>query len=154
MFDDDDEFDDDDFDEEDLPEGESSEPEEKLPVFKKAMQIGELTRVIVETFDKEKDIFNMYEQMLTNAYILGAKISGAEAADLYSIRMDNATLIKIHARELLAQTSLCKSENLCDNEYLDMLRKEIEDFRVMFIEWVKTFDRTNDIKDEWDILDL
>ena len=100
------EFDDDDleFDEAEM------EKHEKLPVFKKAMQIAELTRAVVETFDKEKDMFHISERMIENAYILGAKIAGAEGGDIYSFRMENAVIIKINARELLASTSLCKKE--------------------------------------------
>jgi hypothetical protein len=147
----DDEFEDDELSDE---EGEIPDTHYDLPVFKKAMQIGELTKVITDTISPEKDIFRMRDQMLLNGYILGAKIAGAEGAGLYSLRMENATLIKIHARELLAETSLCLEENLCDKDYLEMLRKEIEEFRVLFIEWVKSFDKSDDIKDEWDILDL
>jgi len=147
---------DDDFEDDELSgEGEENpDSHYDLPVFKKAMQIGELTKIITDTISPEKDIFQIRDQMLLNGYILGAKIAGAEGAGLYSLRMENATLIKIHARELMAETSLCREEKLCDNDYLEMLRKEIEEFRVLFIEWVKSFDKEDDIKDEWDILDL
>jgi len=84
-----------------------------------------------------------------NAYMLGPKIAGAEAADLYTLRMENAVLIKIHARELLTQTSFCKAEKLSKPEYLKLLRDEIENFRILFVEWVKSFDKENDIKDDW-----
>jgi hypothetical protein len=150
MFDD--EFEDDELSDDD--EGVNPDSHNDLPVFKKAMQIGELTKVITDTIAPEKDVFQLRDQMLLNGYILGAKIAGAEGAGLYSLRMENAMLIKIHARELLAETSLCKEEKLCDKDYLDMLRKEIEEFRVLFIEWVRSFDKSDDIKDEWDILDL
>lgn len=157
-YDDDDDDDTDDDDDEldfDLS-GESDEFEEldkhrKLPIFKKAMQIAELTHALVETFDKKKDIFNLRSQMMENAYILGAKIAGAEGADIYSLRMENAVLIKINARELLTSTSLCKRQKLCDQDYLQLLRDEIEEFRKLFVEWVATFDKTNDIDDDWGI---
>ena len=116
------------------------------------MSIGKLTKVIVDTFDAEKDQFDLKGQMMLNGYILGAKIAGAEAADVYTIRMENAMLIKIHARELQAETSLCKAEKLCNQEYLQLLRDELEEFRPLLIEWVKSFDKLNDIEDEWNIL--
>ena len=140
------EFDDDlEFDEAEM------EKHEKLPVFKKAMQIAELTRAVVDTFDKEKDFFHISERMIENAYILGAKIAGAEGGDIYSLRMENAVIIKINARELLASTSLCKKEKLCDADYLQLLRDEIDEFRKLFIDWVSAFDKTNDIEDDWGI---
>ena len=152
-------FDDnDDWDDEDFEFGDDNDHDidshRNLPVFKKAMEIGDITRTICDLLDEEKDQLHMREMMPGNAYILAAKIAGAEGGDLYSIRFDNATIIKLHARELLAQTSLLRAEKLVEEKYIDMLRKEIEEFRVLFIEWVKGFDKNNDIKDEWDIKDL
>jgi hypothetical protein len=149
-FDELDEFDDfDDDDDEDI--NEQLNAYRKLPLYQKAESIANLTKIIVETIDDEKDLFQIKEQMLLNGYILGPKIAGAEGT-LYSLRMENAMLIRIHARELMAQTSLCKREKLCSPEYLQILRDELEELRKMFIEWVKSFDKTDDIKDEWDIL--
>jgi hypothetical protein len=152
MINDDDNFNDDSDDEDCLSDEEfrkEAEAYREMPLFKKAEQIRKLTTLIVDTFDREEDKFQMKEQMLLNAYMLGAKIAGAEAGDFYTLRMENAVVIKIHARELLAQTSLCKAEKLCNAEYLHMLRDELEEFRNLFIEWVKSFDKFNDIQDNW-----
>jgi hypothetical protein len=54
--------------------------------------------------------------------------------------MENATIIKIHARSLLTQTSSAKYLHLQDERYLKLLRDEIESFRVLFKEWVATFE--------------
>jgi len=140
-------MDDDDLSDEELQKDMDSHKE--LPVFKKAEQIRELTQRIIDTFDDEKDIFKMKEQMFLNACMLGAKIAGAEGGDLYTLRMENAVVIKMHARELQSQTSLCKAEKLCSREYLQLLRDEIEEFRKLFVEWVNSFDKLNDIQDDW-----
>ncbi|MOA56507.1 hypothetical protein D3C78_1805000 [compost metagenome] len=63
--------------------------------------------------------------------------------------MESAVIIKIHARELLTQTTLCKMEELVDEKYLQLLRDEIDNFRLLFIDWVNGFDRTNDVPDDW-----
>lgn len=126
----------------------------KLPVFKKAEEILEITRAITEIIDEEKDELRMAEQMIYNASIIPAKIAGAEGGDLYSIRFDNATIIKLHARELLAETSFLKSEKLVDSDHIKLLRNTIEEFRIVFLDWVASFDKTNDISDEWDIKNL
>lgn len=127
---------------------------ENLPVYKKAENLFELTQTICDVIDEEKDVLHMREMMLGNAMTIPAKIAGAEGGDLYSIRFDNATLIKLSARELLAQTSALRREKLIEEKYIDMFRKEIEEFRILFLEWVKSFDKTNDISDEWDIKNL
>lgn len=125
-----------------------------MPVYKKAMEIAEITHTITEMIEPEKDVLEMRSQMLGNAYTLAAKIAGAEGGDLYSIRFDNATLIKLAARELRAQTSLLKHEKICDEKYIKLLRDEIGKFRILFLDWVRSFDKTNDIEDEWDFKNL
>jgi hypothetical protein len=120
-----------------------------LPVMRKAEEILELTQAIVETIDEERDVLLLREQMLSNAMSLMPKIAGAEAADFYTARMENAVLIKIYSRELLTQTALCKVEKLSNSHYLQLLRDEIEVFRQLFVEWVSSFDKTNDMADNW-----
>ena len=124
----------------------------KLPVFKKAMEIAKITKSLVDSFEEGKDRLETGPLMLSNAYTLGAKIAGAEGGDLYSIRIDNATLIKLAARDLMTQTSFCKSQELTDPRYLQLLRDELEEFRLLFLKWVASFDPDNDIKDEWSFL--
>ena len=36
-----------------------------------------------------------------------------------------------------------------ETRYLKVLRDAIEEFRILFIEWVNGFDKSNDIPDEW-----
>jgi|ERR1051326_936080 hypothetical protein len=123
-----------------------------LPVYKKAESLMELTRRICDVVEDEKDELHICQQILGNAMIIPAKIAGAEGGDLYSIRFDNATLIKLAARELLAETNMLY--DLVEEKYVLTLRKEIEEFRVVFHDWVRSFDKTNDIPDEWDIKNL
>ncbi|MFN3403955.1 MAG: four helix bundle protein [Cytophagaceae bacterium] len=146
-FDDFDDFDDDD---DDFNERDHSD----LPVFKKAEELVKIVQSITEIIETDDDIFMLKEQMMSNAVIIPAKIAGAEGGDIYSIRFDNATLIKLAARELQAQTSLLKVEELCNPKYIELLRREIEEFRILFLDWVRSFDKTNDIEDEWDIKNL
>ena len=117
--------------------------------LRKANEILEITQAIVATMNQDDDILMMNEQMISNAMMLPPKIIGAEGGDLYTLRMENAVIVKIHARELLTQTAYCKAEKLADPQYLQILRDEIEQFRLLFVEWVNSFDRTNDIPDEW-----
>lgn len=113
---------------------------EALPVYKKALEILDLTEQIVDTFDDE-NTGKMHRQiMLEDAMIIPAKIAGAEAMDDYILKMENATVIKIHARSLLTQTSSAKYLHLQDERYLKLLRDEIEAFRLLFKSWIQTFE--------------
>lgn len=116
-----------DMDEEELAEAAEDLKKEqerinKMPLIQSARNILKLTLSLVETFNENSKMYLIKELMLENAYILEPKIAGAEAADLYSIRLENAVIIKIHARELLAQTSLCKAEKMTKPEIPSVIK--------------------------------
>ena len=121
----------------------------KLPIFKKAEEIRKITEAIVKSIPREKDRFMVRGMMLENSMIIGAKIAAAEGGDLYVLRMECAVLIKLAARELQVRTNTLRSEKLCPEEYIQLLRDEIDQFRLLFIEWVSGFDKTNGREDEW-----
>ena len=132
--------DDDDDDGVDYDPEEERKKLESLPIYKKSLDILDLTQQIVDTFDDE-DMAKVHRQlMLEDAMIIPAKIAGAEAMDDYILKMENATIIKIHARSLLAQTSSAKFLDLLDERYLQLLRDELETFRSLFKEWITSFE--------------
>ncbi len=133
---------------------------EKLPVFKKAMEIQKLVDHIVESVEKtdidfEHDIEaemlkNNISYMRENSLIIPAKIAGVADEDmLFDIKMENAAIIRKSARELITDARGIQMHGFKDVEYLDLLRNEIEEFRILFAEWVKTFDCWNYIIDRW-----
>jgi hypothetical protein len=90
--------------------------------------------------------------MMEDAMMIAAKISGAEAVDLYDIKMENATIIRKCARELYVRAgSLRFEEDIKDKEYIELLHNEIEEFRLLFIDWVASFDQWNYIIDRWEL---
>jgi len=121
------------------------------PVFKKAMEILFVTRGIIDTIKEKDDIFEVRKFMFSNSALLGGKIAAAEGGELYHIRMECAYQIKIAAKELLTNARLCEMDNLTDKRYLDLLRTLIDEFRMHFAEWTKTFNPANDIDDGWKI---
>jgi len=161
--DDDDDFDMNDFDfdpdDEELQKEMEAEREriDNLPIVLKAEDLYDLVNSLVETIDGKDanegvpaEMFEHYKQMMMeDVMIISAKIQGAEGGDLYSLRMENAVIIKIHARSLLIHTSGLKMMGYPNHEYLQALRDEIDEFRKLFIEWVSSFDKSNDIEDEW-----
>lgn len=158
IFDDDDDEDNDfDFDGEDFNSEEAKrdfqrehDRVENMPIMKKAREIFEIVDSLMELIDEEDDFMAHYRGILfEDASIICAKIAGAEGGDLYTLRMENAVVIKIHARSLLTQTSGLKMMGFKETRYLKVLRDAIEEFRVLFIEWVNSFDKSNDIPDEW-----
>ena len=121
------------------PEEEKRKLESK-PIFQKAEEIRELTQRIVDTMEKNAPQSEIQSSlMLEDSMLIPAKIAGAEAVDDFILKMENAVIIKIHARSLLARTSSLKYLKLVDPEYLQLLRDEIEAFRLLFKKWIASF---------------
>ena len=125
------------------------EKHKKLPIYKQSLLIRRLTKAVVEPIDEDKDELNLKQLMLENAYMISAKIAGAEAGELYSYRLENAFSIKRYANELLAEATLCDTKKMGNHKFLQALRDELETLRLMFIEWVDSFDRSKDVEDPW-----
>ena len=124
----------------------------KMPIFQKAEQILRLTEGLVQIVPDENEFLQetTVRFMLENAMIIPAKIAGAEGGDLYDLRMENAAIIRKAARELYVMAgSLRYEEGITDNDYIDLLRNTIDEFRFLFIDWVASFDVWNYIKDSW-----
>jgi hypothetical protein len=128
---------------------EEFEKHKNLRIYKKSLIIRRLTKAVVETIDEEHDEMNLKQLMLENAYMISAKIAGAEAGELYSYRLENAFSIKRFANELLAEAVLCESKKLGNQKYIQPLKEEIESLRILFIKWVDSFDKSKDVEDPW-----
>ena len=139
-----------------------------LPVYKKAEDICILVNRMLTNSDPDElakteymenveseMIERMFEEnkefMLANAIMIPAKIAGAEGADIYDLRMENAAIIRKAARELITDARGLEMNGFKDIEYLDLLRDEIEEFRVLFAQWVAGFDKENYIIDRWGV---
>lgn len=132
----------------------------KLPIFRKSIKINELVVHILEAVEqtdiefenaiRSEMIQHHLDQIRKNAMIIPAKIAGVANEDtLYDLRMENAAIIRRAARELITDARGLQIHGYKDDEYLDLLRQEIDEFRILFAEWVKSFDPWNYIIDRW-----
>lgn len=125
----------------------------QLPIYKKAMYIHDLIEALVKAIPEENDYLQSQANLMrSDAMMIPAKIAGAEAGDMYSIRMQNASIIRQSAMDLhLFVGGLRYEEDFKAADYVQLVRKEIEEFRLLFIDWVASFDRSNYIWDEWEL---
>lgn len=124
----------------------------QFPLYQKAEQIYKITQGLVEVVPLENEFLQetTVRFMIENAMIIPAKIAGAQAVELYDLKMENATIIRKAARELSVYAgSLAFEKDIIDKDYILLLRKEIDEFRLLFIDWVGGFDKWNYIKDDW-----
>jgi hypothetical protein len=101
-----------------------------------------------DDFSLPKEMIEWHrEEMGRNSSIIPAKISGAEAGDLYILRMENAAIIRKAAMDVYLDCHVLE-EGVADEQDVELLRSEINQFRQLFIEWVNGFEK-DEYEDEW-----
>lgn len=122
-----------------------------LPIYQKAELIYQLVESLVTSLPEDDEYIQQTKHLMCDdAMIIPAKIAGAEGGDIYSIRMQNAAIIRDHAMHLYTQVgSLRLHENYKELEYVNLIREELNAFRLLFIEWIEGFDTSNYIWDDW-----
>ena len=133
---------------------------ERLLLFNKAKDINDLVEHLVKAventdleFENEIEsemIQHNLDYLRKNSMIIPAKIARVANEDtIYDLKMENAAIIRKSARELVTDARSLEMLGYKDEEYLDLLRNAVEEFRVLFAEWVKTFDSWNYNIDRW-----
>lgn len=117
------------------------------PVMKPGEENDEHLTFAIETFD-EQFIEEMTHELLDESLIIPAKIRGAEAADLYVQRMENAAIIRQIAAGIQQSTANIGMMKVASDEDIDLVRDEIDKFRELFNDWVAGFER-DEFEDEW-----
>lgn len=123
----------------------------KLPVYKKAKEILELANIIVEAIKEDEKKDHLVREILSNAMIIGAKIAGAEGGRLYSLRMQNAVLIRVAVQDMLNAVICTEMFGIGEEDYVDLMREKVDEFRVEFVKWIRGFNKSIDIPDNWAI---
>lgn len=123
----------------------------KLPVFQKSEEILELARIIADTLKEDDKKEHLATEMLSNAMIMQVKIAGAEGGGLYSLKMQNAVVIKIAAHDMLNAVIFAAMVEINEADYVQLMRDKVEEFRLAFLDWIRGFDKSYDIPDNWGI---
>lgn len=123
---------------------------EKLPIYKKGMEIFDLVKKITDLIPKDnKHLMFLKGEMLCDAAQLTVKVAGAEAAELYDLKMENAAIIRKAARDLMVSQHSLETLGFEYVGYYKMVRELIEEYRLLFIDWVAGFDKWDYIIDRW-----
>lgn len=122
----------------------------ELPIFKKGKEIFDLVDQICHLIpDDDEHLGHVKSIMYEDARLLTVKIAGAEGGQLYDIKMEAAAIIRKAAMELMIQNHALKMFGFEYVEYFQMVRDMLEEYRLLFIDWVAKFDKSNYIIDRW-----
>lgn len=123
---------------------------EKLPIYRKGREIFDIVSKIADLIPESNEyLMDIKGWMLSDAAQLTVKVAGAEAAGLYDLKMENAAIIRKAARDLMVQQHSLESFGFEYVEYWQMVRDLIEEYRMLFIDWVAGFDKWDYIIDRW-----
>lgn len=123
----------------------------RLPVFQKALELYELADVIAEALKDDDKKEHLVGQIISNAMLIQVKIAGAEGGNLFSIRMQNAVQIKLAVHDMFNAISFASMVEINEEDYVDLMREKVEEFRLAFVDWIRGFDKSYDIPDNWGV---
>ena len=122
----------------------------RLPIYLKGKEIFDMVHKIADLIPEDNEyLMSVKDQMLSDAALLTVKIAGAEAAELYDIKMENAAIIRKAARDLMVLNHSLDAFGFEYVEYYQLVRDLIEEYRLLFIVWVAGFDKWDYIIDRW-----
>jgi len=122
----------------------------ELSIYKKGWEIYEVVRQICDLIPEDDEMLGHVKSiMLEDAMLLTVKVAGATAGQLYDIKMEAATIIRKAAMDLMIQNHSLEMFGFEYVEYFKIVRNLLEEYRLLFIDWVSKFDRWNYIIDRW-----
>ena len=122
----------------------------ELPIYKKSQEIFDVLETITSLFPDDHDYLQSIKQnLLSDIMTIQAKICGAEAVKLYDIKMENATIIRKTARDIFVGGNSLEYFGFSDSKYYHLVRDLIEEFRILFIDWISRFNPKHYIVDNW-----
>jgi len=123
---------------------------EELPIFKKGQEIVDLVVYIGELIPEDDESLQFIKgYMISDASLLTIKVIGAHHAPFYDIKMEAACLIRKAARDLEIHYNALKMFEFEDYEYFNIVIELIEEYRLLFIDWIADFDPDDYHVDRW-----
>jgi len=128
----------------------SFEKIKNLPIYKKGEEILTVVLQICELIpEDDANLQQIKEMMISDASQLTVKVAGAESGGLYDIKMEAAAIIRKAARDLFVSNHSLTMFRFKEVEYFQIVRDLLEEYRLLFIDWVNAFDKWDYIIDRW-----
>jgi hypothetical protein len=121
-----------------------------LAIYKKGKEILDVVLEIGALIPEDDEVLQEIKGwMFDDAMQLTVKIAGAEAGGLYDLKMEAAAIIRKAARDLIIQQHSLEAFGFRYVEYYKIIRELMEEYRLLFIDWVARFDKWDYIIDRW-----
>jgi hypothetical protein len=98
----------------------------------------------------QEDFFEDQKSLLVgDAMEIAVKVKSSEGIDMYVLLMENASIVRRNAIFIQNQLSAMALMGAIDEAHEKAVRTDMDQFRLLFIEWVATFKKDN-YEDEWE----
>lgn len=122
----------------------------ELPLYKKSQEIFDVLETITDLFPDDNEYLQSIKcNLIGDIMTIQAKICSAEAVKLYDIKMENATIIRKVARDIFVGGNTLEHFGFSDSKYYNLVRNLVEEFRLLFIDWISGFNPKHYIVDSW-----
>lgn len=125
-----------------------------IPVYQKAESLYEISRHLVSYVSFNKDLVKLYQShslrdsiansLLTDARLISTNMAQALSSKSYQERLRNVKFISIMIRNINSYCLGLEKDGVKEEEYLNLLRKEIKGFRASFKKWIRTLPNSSD----------
>jgi hypothetical protein len=121
-----------------------------IPLYHKGKEIFEVVHKIGELVPEDDDhLQDIKAHMISDAALLTVKVAGACSGELYDLKMEAAAIIRRAARDLMVTNHSFEMFGFKEVAYFSIVRNLLEEYRLLFIDWVAGFDPWNYIIDRW-----
>ena len=121
-----------------------------LPLIEKGKEILNVVHILAGLMPEDNEpLQHLRDEMLSNARLLFVKLVVADKIELYDLKMEAATFIRKAACDLKVMNHSLKMFGFENAEYFQIVRDLIEEYRLLFIDWVSRFDKWDYIIDRW-----
>jgi len=121
-----------------------------LPIYRKGKEIVEAVDRIGELIPEDNaELQEMKRFMIEDASKLVVKVAGAQGAGIYDLKMEAAAIIRKAAKDLYVHYHSLEMFGFKEVEYFHIVRNLIEEYRLLFIDWVAGFDKWDYCIDRW-----
>lgn len=120
-------------------------------LYKQWQQVVTMLRGAFESgnFSEDDEMNKDWQAMvMSDAFLVGAKLRSSEAGNIYVLRMENAAIIRKNAQSVASSLLSFMVEGLIEEKYAMAIRVEIDTFRELFKHWISTFVK-DEYEDEW-----
>ena len=120
-----------------------------LLLYKKGREIQRILNHISEAYD-ERDYWLIRQSDVYGIH-LTFLVDSAGRTKFFSSKMKACVYIQDAAISTCQLVHLLASKNVMPEIYRDMVLNAIEEYRILFVKWIRTFDQTLDKKGDWGI---